>query len=78
MDEHVPEAITAGLRRRGIDVIVPEEDGHDGQADNVLLDRATEPAELFSRRTRTFSLRLPVGNAPATRFPVCFTWLKVD
>ena len=40
MDVHVPAAITAGLRRRGIDVLTSQEDGTDRWADDQLLARA--------------------------------------
>jgi hypothetical protein len=39
MDQHVPRAITAELRSRGIDVITAYEDGASELADPVLLDR---------------------------------------
>jgi len=42
MDVHVPAAITAGLRRRGIDVLTSQEDGSERWPDESLLDRATE------------------------------------
>jgi predicted nuclease of predicted toxin-antitoxin system len=41
MDHHVDRAITAGLRRRGVDVLTAAEDGASTLADPVLLDRAT-------------------------------------
>jgi hypothetical protein len=41
MDEHIPKAITDGLRVRGIDVITAQEDGSNNLSDSVLLDRAT-------------------------------------
>jgi hypothetical protein len=40
MDEHVPKAITLGLRLRGIDVLTAQEDGCEGNSDPELLDRA--------------------------------------
>lgn len=40
MDVHVPAAITAGLRRRSVDVLTSQEDGTDRWADDQLLDRA--------------------------------------
>lgn len=40
MDHHVPSAITAGLRRRGVDVITADEDGSAKLADDLLLGRA--------------------------------------
>jgi hypothetical protein len=41
MDVHVKAAITAGLRRRGIDVVTAQEDGGTRPEDTALLDRAT-------------------------------------
>jgi predicted nuclease of predicted toxin-antitoxin system len=40
MDEHVPAAITAALRERGVDVLTVQEDGRSGDADGALLERA--------------------------------------
>lgn len=42
MDQHVPRAITNGLRLRGIDVMTAFEDGAGDLADPALLDRASE------------------------------------
>lgn len=41
MDHHVPRAITAGLRLRGVDVVTAYEDGASQLDDPALLDRAT-------------------------------------
>jgi hypothetical protein len=41
MDVHIPAAITAGLRLRGIDVLTAQEDGGRRLSDEKLLDRAT-------------------------------------
>lgn len=41
MDVNVPAAITAGLRRRGIDVLTSQEDGSRRWSDDRLLERAT-------------------------------------
>jgi hypothetical protein len=41
MDHHVPSAVTAGLRQRGIDVVTAAEDNADAFDDVALLDRAT-------------------------------------
>ena len=49
MDVHVPAAITAGLRRRGIDVLTSQEDDTREVDDEVLLARASE---LSRRRTK--------------------------
>jgi predicted nuclease of predicted toxin-antitoxin system len=42
MDQHVPRAITIGLRLRGIDVITAFEDDAAEMTDSELLDRAGE------------------------------------
>ncbi len=50
MDHHVPSAITAGLRKRGVDVLTAEEDGSATLDDDPLLDRATSLGRvLFSQ-----------------------------
>jgi predicted nuclease of predicted toxin-antitoxin system len=41
MDEHVPRAISVGLRLRGVDVLTAQEDGLRNTPDADLLDRAT-------------------------------------
>jgi predicted nuclease of predicted toxin-antitoxin system len=40
MDEHIPKAITLGVRLRGVDVLTAQEDGREGNSDPELLDRA--------------------------------------
>jgi predicted nuclease of predicted toxin-antitoxin system len=50
MDQHVPRAITMGLRLRGIDVLTAYEDGASELDDSALLDRASELGRvLFTR-----------------------------
>jgi hypothetical protein len=50
MDVHVPAAITAGLRHRGLDVLTSQEDGSDQWPDDRLLERAGELGRvLFSQ-----------------------------
>ena len=50
MDHHVPFAITAGLRKRGVDVRTAEEDGSATLEDDPLLARATSLGRiLFSQ-----------------------------
>ena len=50
MDQHVPRAITVGLRLRGVDVVTAHEDGAREFADPLLLDRASKLGRaLFSR-----------------------------
>ena len=41
MDENVHEAITHGLRERGVDVLTVQEDGRRHRPDAELIDRAT-------------------------------------
>ena len=50
MDHHVPAAISAELRRRGIDVLTAQEDGSDQLDDDLLLERANQLGRvLFSQ-----------------------------
>lgn len=50
MDQHVPRAITIGLRLRGVDVLTAFEDGADNVDDTELLDRASALGRvLFSQ-----------------------------
>ena len=42
MDQHIPRAITNGLRLRGIDVLTAYEDNADQLEDPDLLDRASQ------------------------------------
>ena len=50
MDVHVKAAITAGVRRRGIEVLTAQEDGSTRFEDTELLDHATALAHvLFSQ-----------------------------
>ena len=47
MDQHVPRAITIGLRLRGIDIITAFEDGAGEMIDSELLDRAAEMGRVL-------------------------------
>ncbi len=50
MDQHVPRAITVGLRLREIDVVTAYEDGASEFEDPALLDRASALGRvLFTR-----------------------------
>jgi predicted nuclease of predicted toxin-antitoxin system len=50
MDQHIPRAITVGLRLRGIDVITAFEDNASEMNDSELLNRASELGRvLFSQ-----------------------------
>jgi hypothetical protein len=54
MDIHVPGAIVQGLRERGVEVITAQEEGLDGQPDDVLLDRATELRRVVFTQDQDF------------------------
>lgn len=50
MDHHIPEAVTKGLRRRGVDVLTAREDGTARASDEILLARASALGRvLFSQ-----------------------------
>lgn len=52
MDENVLDAITQGLRSRGVDVLTAQEDGRRRTEDHLVLARATELRRvLFSQDT---------------------------
>lgn len=67
MDQHVPRAITAGLRLRGVDVLTAYEDGAGGFDDPALLDRAsalgrvlfTQDDDLLAEAARRQAAGLP-------------------
>lgn len=63
MDVHVRWAITAGLRRRGLDVLTAQEDGAARFEDPALLDRARNWTGSSSARTTTFC-RKPHADRP--------------
>jgi predicted nuclease of predicted toxin-antitoxin system len=54
MDVHVPFAITAGLRLRGVDVVTAQEDGATQSDDDQLLDRATALGRVVFTRDLDF------------------------
>jgi hypothetical protein len=47
LDVHIPVAITAGLRRRHIDVLTSQDDGTREADDEALLQRATDLGRLL-------------------------------
>lgn len=50
MDQHVPSAVSAGLRSRGVDVLTAAEDGSAALEDEPLLERAAHLGRvLFSQ-----------------------------
>ena len=54
MDVHVPFAITAGLRLRGVDVLTAQEDRAAELDDDVLLDRVTALGRVIFTRDVDF------------------------
>lgn len=54
MDEHIPLAITVGLRLRDVDVLTVQEDSKTGTPDLILLDRATELGRVIFTQDEDF------------------------
>lgn len=54
MDVHVPFAITAGLRLRGVDVLTAQDDDTTRLLDDKLLDRATALGRIVFSRDADF------------------------
>jgi Domain of unknown function (DUF5615) len=54
MDHHVRAEITAGLRRRGIDVLTAFEDGMAEEDDEHLLERATALKRVLVTQDQDF------------------------
>lgn len=52
MDHHVPHAVTAGLRLRGIDILTAAEDGAEEVDDTLLLDRASDCSRILFTQDR--------------------------
>ncbi len=46
LDEHVPKAVTEGLRRRGVDVITVQELGLQAAEDAWHLERASQDGRV--------------------------------
>ena len=57
MDEHVPKAVTEGLRRRGVDVITVQELGLQAAEDVRHLERAAQDGRVVVTQDTDF-LRL--------------------
>ena len=53
-DQHVPAAVTNGLRLRGIDVLTAFEDGSSNLEDEDLLARATELGRVLVTQDEDF------------------------
>ncbi len=55
IDENLHGPITEGLRRRGVDVLTVQEDGHTGLVpDDLVLDRAGELGRLMVTQDKDF------------------------
>ena len=54
MDEQVQDAITRGLRRRGVDVLRVQDDGHGKTDDAIILDRAMSLGRVVFTRDDDF------------------------
>lgn len=54
MDVHIPAAVTAGLRLRGIDVLTTQEDQYGTADDESLLARATEIERVLVTQDHDF------------------------
>ncbi len=55
MDEHVPSAVTAGLRARGVDVLTAQEAGRVSVEDEVHLALATSLGRALVSRDADFA-----------------------
>lgn len=53
-DEHVNRRITAGLRRKGVDVVTAQERGQRATDDEILLATATAEGRLMLTNDRDF------------------------
>ena len=56
LDEHVPFAITEGLRHRRVDILTVQEDNRRGEADSNLLDRALELGRVMFSQDEDFPI----------------------
>ena len=59
MDQHIPRAITVGLRLRGIDVITAFEDNASEMNDSELLNRASELGRVLFSQDNDLLPKLP-------------------
>jgi len=63
MDEHVPRAVTAGLRRRGVDVVTTQEAGLHPASDEQHLVFALQEGRVIFTQDADF-LRLHAAGVP--------------
>lgn len=69
MDEHVPSAITAGLKGRVVDVLTVQEDGRSGFDDPHLLNRAGELGRVMFSKTPICCVWRPRSNVKQNHSP---------
>lgn len=70
LDEHIPSAVAAGLRRRGIDVTRAAEVGMVGVKDEKQLSFATETGRMLVTQDADF-LRLHQAGVPHAGIAYC-------
>lgn len=63
MDEHVPKAVTEGLRQRGVDVVTIQEIGLQSVEDRRHLARAAQQRRVIFTQDADF-LRLHANGVP--------------
>lgn len=68
MDEHVPSAITRGLRLRGVDVLTTQEDGSAGLKDPELLDCATAMGRIIYTEDQDFLVEALMRQEKGNKF----------
>jgi hypothetical protein len=69
MDQHVPRAVTVGLRLRDVDAITAYEDGAGELDDVALLDRANELRRVLF--TRDYDLLAEATRGQRDGIPFC-------
>jgi hypothetical protein len=69
MDVHVPRAITAGLRRRRVDVLTAQEDGSDRLDDPPLLERANQLQRILFTSDRDLLVEAALRQRKGIPFP---------
>ena len=67
MDEHIPKAVTEGLRRRGVNVLSAQEAGMLGANDYDLLSLANKEGRVIFTKDADF-LRLHKAGVFASRY----------
>ena len=65
LDEHVPQAVASGLRRRGVDVVTVPEAGTLGAEDEVHLALATGQGRVIFTQDADFLRLHAAGNEHA-------------